>query len=134
MYIYAIKDCPMKILLEPIYFEINWRVYKIPEWYAFDWLSIPQYFQGIVNMNQTNNTIVACFHDYTYSRIHNHPITRKESDRKLKKDIAWFSRHFIYIWIRVWWYFSWKKDTNYHKYKKQIDDTLVYLKLEKQWL
>ena len=118
---YSIQHTPMKILLEPIYFQYNGVTEKIPAGYAFDWLSIPQIFQNVVNMNSTNNTLASLYHDYFYSLVCNVPITRKKADMRLLNDIEGLGRYLIYIGVRLGGWYSWKKDRNYKKYKIQID-------------
>jgi len=118
---YSIQHTPMKILLDPIYFEYNGVTEKIPAGYAFDWLSIPQIFQNVVNMNSTNNTLASLYHDFFYSLVCDIPITRKKADKRLKSDIKTIGRWLVYIWVRLVGWRSWKQDRNYKKYKIQID-------------
>ena len=118
---YAIKHTPMKVLLEPIYFEYNGVTEKIPAGYAFDGLSIPQIFQNVVNMNSTNNTLASLYHDYFFSLVCDIPITRKQADMRLLNDIEGLGRYLIYIGVRLGGWYSWKQDRNYKKYKIQID-------------
>ena len=118
---YAIKHTPMKVLLEPIYFEYNGVTEKIPAGYAFDGLSIPQIFQNVVNMNSTDNTLASLYHDYFFSLVCYVPITRKEADMRLLNDVEGLGRYLIYIGVRLGGWYSWKKDRNYKKYKIQID-------------
>ena len=118
---YAIKHTPMKVLLEPIYFEYNGVTEKIPAGYAFDGLSIPQIFQNVVNMNSTDNTLASLYHDYFFSLVCDIPITRKQADMRLLNDIEGLGRYLIYIGVRLGGWYSWKQDRNYKKYKIQID-------------
>lgn len=117
---YSIPNTPMKILLNPVYFEWGKVLHKIPEWYAFDWLSIPSIFQGIVDMNQTNNIKAWLIHDWMYSDLCQLDITRKLSDKDICDRIWLPSNILIYIWLRLFWWLSWRKDSNYRKYKEEI--------------
>ena len=124
---YSIRNTPMKILLESVYFGYKDMTLKIPAGYAFDWLSVPQLFQNIVNMNETNNIEFWAIHDYFYSEACIVSITRKDADKHLWECIWGLSGLIVYLWVRIWWAFSWKKDRNYKKYKKQIE-------LARKWL
>lgn len=119
----SIDYTPMKVLIEPIYFDYKGVTYKIPAWYVYDWLSIPQAFQWVVDMNQTENERYWLIHDWFYSQVCDIPISRKEADIELKDSIKWISGYIIYIWVRIWGKYSWKKDRNYVKYKQQIEQT-----------
>ena len=127
---YSIEHTPMKILLEPEYFSWRWKTYKIPAWYAFDGLSIPQVFQGIVNMNDTDKIKAWLDHDWLYSDVSQTWITRYEADMKLDDDIWWHEWKIMFLWVRIWWLFSYKQDRNYKKYKKEIEEAREKLNLK----
>lgn len=126
---YSVPNTPMKILTQPFYFEYDGKTEKIPAWYAYDWLSIPQLFQNVVDMNESNNVVAWLIHDYLYSLACHIIVTRKDADCKLFNDVDGYGKYAVYIWVRAWWWYSWKKDSNYKKYKKEIEEARRLLKL-----
>jgi hypothetical protein len=118
-----VKNTPMKIVLENFYFDYYGKTLKIPRWYAFDWLSIPRPMQWVVDMNQSNNIISWLIHDYLYSKI-----SWVENRRKIDSHFYYNIRYqnppvksaLVFIGVYYFGGFSFKKDYNYNKYKKEI--------------
>lgn len=117
-----IPNTPMKILLEEHRFMFGKIMVIIPQGYAFDWLSIPQWLQWVVDMNETENTEAGLHHDFFYSKIGKYICTRKESDQNLKLELkaGKVSKNIVYAGVRVFGKNSYQKDSNYLKYKKEI--------------
>jgi len=118
-----VPHSPMKIVLEDYYFDYYGNTLKIPRWYAFDWLSIPRILQNLVDMNQSNNIMSWAIHDYLYSQIS--PIQdRRQIDSHFYYNIRYINSPFrsalVFIGVYFFGGFSFKKDYNYVKYKKQI--------------
>lgn len=117
---YHIEHTPMKILLQDYsfdYFGVNMNIKK---WFCFDGASVPRLLSFIFKPNDTDTLIAAMIHDYLYSKL-SWVINRKESDIYFMWKLPWiFTRLFAYIWVRLWGWLSFKKDTNYKKYKEII--------------
>lgn len=113
-----IKNTPIEITLEPIiiYMGNKWLLH-IPAWFATDGASIPRIFTALDNKKHKEAYVK---HDFMYSRICELDLSRKEVDQILREDVGSIEWEIIYIWVRVWGILSWKKDTNYDKYKKLI--------------
>jgi len=133
MKLWLVPNTPIKILLEDYYFNYEGIVVKIPRWYAFDWLSIPNYLQWIVNMNESDNITDWLIHDFCYSLISPRFITRQWADallfHRLKDTNKKWRAILIYIWVFYFGCFSWKKDYNYKKYK-----TLINKERKRLWI
>lgn len=114
---------PMKILLEDEeYFleEFSMEQRVIPKSYAYDWLSIPRVFQWLVNMNLTQNIRAWLIHDFEYSQLSE--VSFREANRRLREnlDCTFLSKWIIWLWVTLFGTLSYKRDSNYNKYKKQI--------------
>lgn len=118
-----IPNTPMKILLEPYYFNLYGLTVKIPSGYAFDGLSIPRLLQWIVNMNETQNTETALAHDFLYSKLSG-ICDKYEADWYLRDNIktSKIKSTIIFLWVYYFWGSSYKTDTNYKKYEKEIQE------------
>lgn len=117
----TIPNTPMKILLEPVYFEFQGQTLKIPVGFAFDWASIPQILNWIIPPNDTNHLQYWLEHDYLYSEVCIECQDRQDADIHYVKDMKpTLLQWIIYTWVRFWGWLSWKKDVNYKKYKITI--------------
>lgn len=126
-----IPNTPMKILLEEHKFMFRGVMVVIPQGYAFDGLSIPQWLQWVVDMNQSGNIEAGLHHDFFYSKLAKYICTRKESDQNLKLELkaGKISKNIVYAGVRVFGKSSYQKDSNYLKYKKEIKEYR-----EKMWM
>jgi len=121
MKVVFIENTPMKILLEPYYFSINGKSYKIPQWYAFDGLSIPRPCQWLVDMNDTENIEAGLEHDFWYSKISG--IQKEIIDKHLLQRTRRNNGKravLVYLWVYFFGFLSYQKDSNYKKYEKEI--------------
>lgn len=119
-----IPNTPMKMLLEDYIFCFHNINIRIPKWYAFDGLSIPQAFQFLVNMNHTENIKAGLEHDFLYSLLAKDICNKKEADLHLVWTLktSFFSKFMIYFWVWIFGKFSYHKDSNYKKYEKEIKE------------
>ena len=116
-----IRHTPMKLLIEPYYFDYKWEKLKIPSGFAFDGASIPRIFSFLLKPNDTDSTIAGLEHDFLYSKI-SWAIDRKDADLFfILKLSPLLTRIFAYIWVRAFGWYSFKKDRNYKTYKVQIE-------------
>ena len=127
IYIAKIEWTPLYCTLKSIDFEINWKEYNIPKGFIFDWASIPSIVYWLYDRRYLLPYII---HDFLYSEIIEklwyETVSRLDADRKLLQDLnKW--RILIYFWVRLWGWYSYKKDRNYDKYRKEID---IFLKIE----
>ena len=118
-----IPNTPMKILLEPYYFNLYGNTIKIPAWYAYDWLSIPRPLQWLVDMNETQNQEAGLSHDFLYSKLSG-ICSKHKSDYYLRDNVKTSEKKstIIFLWVYYFWDSSYKTDTNYKKYEKQIKE------------
>lgn len=82
-----IQNTPMKMLLDDYKFLFGKVYVIIPKGYAFDGLSIPQVFQWIVNMNETQNIEAGLEHDYLYSELAKDICDKIEADEHLENRV-----------------------------------------------
>lgn len=116
-----IPHTPMKLLLEPHYFDFNNSKLKIPSGFAFDGASIPRIFSFLLKPNDTDSLIAWLEHDFLYSNI-SWEVKRKDADILFMLKLSpLLTRLFVYIWVRTWGWYSFKRDRNYQKYKIQIE-------------
>lgn len=129
---YFIPNTPMKILLEEVeYFKspFSFERVVIPKSYCFDGLSIPRYLQWLVDMNKTKNILAWLIHDYEFSEISD--IWFMEANKRLRRnlDCTFIAKWIIWGWVSTFWWFSYKKDSNYKLYKKEIQKARIKLNL-----
>lgn len=112
------------MLLEDYKFTFGKVYITIPKGYAFDWLSIPQACQWIVNMNDTQNIKAGLEHDYLYSELAKDICDKNEADEHLETRVkAWKVRkRVVYLWVHYFWHSAYRKDTNYRLYEKEIKE------------
>lgn len=127
-----IPNTPIKIVLEDYYLTYNGIAYKIPAWYAFDWLSIPRVFQWVVDMNMTDNIAIGCLHDYFYSQLSGK--NKRFSDEVLLNMLgeynAWWRCCIVYLWVHFFGFTAYRKDSNYDKYRFEIHEARKQLWLK----
>ena len=113
---------PMKIILEPYYFDFFGQCVKIPAGYAFDGLSIPRELQWLVNMNETQNQEAGLEHDFLYSKLSEKISSKIDSDYHLRYRVkcSKFRATIIFLWVDYFWKSSYRTDSNYIKYEKEI--------------
>lgn len=118
----SISKTPIKLLLEDYTFFLDWEMVVIPQWYAFDGLSIPRPCQWLVDMNETDNLEAGLEHDYCYSLVS--WISKKEWDkhlyRAIEKNNGMIRAFLVWLWVYLFWFMAYQKDSNYKKYKKEI--------------
>ena len=133
MKVWFVPNTPMKILLEPHYYEYEGETIKIEAWYAFDGLSIPRPFQWVVNMKSTKNIKAWLEHDHLYSKLMEGKSSRKGSDIHLKKwvEAGFIRSRMVYRGVRMFWWGSYRKDSNYVTYQERIVAYRKYLWLKK---
>lgn len=120
---YFIDNSPMKILLEDIKYypeEFSLETQIIQKGYSYDGLSIPRVFQWLVNMNLTQNIKAGLIHDFEFSQLTD--TSFREANVRLRKnlDCSFISRWIVWLWVSTFGYFSFERDSNYKRYKKQI--------------
>ena len=99
------------------------RVYVIiPQWFITDFWNIPRILQSFLNPTKF---LAYVLHDWLYSEgiyimfqddFETHSIvpTRLQADKILRDALAvekaWFiERNIIYYWVRIWWFFNYKR-------------------------
>ena len=130
MKLFLIKDTPMKILLEDYSFRFNNETLTIEKWFAFDWVSVPQIFCWIFKLNNTNTLIYWMEHDYLYSKLCSKSLNRREADLHYMSRLNPLGTKLLaYAGVRLWGWLSFKKDTNYNKYRTTIKEYITLLKI-----
>lgn len=131
-----INDTPMKMLLEDYSFEYLGKTITIPMFFCFDWASYPRYVSFVFSPNDNTTLTQGLKHDWLYSEL-SEETERKRADRFFSEKLSpLLTRIFAYYGVRLWGRFSWKKDSNYKKYKEQItnfkDEFYAVLEREEQ--
>ena len=120
MKIFVIPHSPMKMLLEPVYFMFEWETVKIPKGYAFDWASVPRFLSWIYPSNDSDTLQYWLEHDFLYSEVCT-VWTRKQKDKHYVRNMRFIPKIISYVWIRLFGWLSYKKDSNYKEYKETIE-------------
>lgn len=126
---------PMKILLEDYSFEYLGETIIIPIFFCFDWASYPRYVSFLFKPNDNRTLEQGLRHDWLYSE-RSKETERKRADRFFASGLSpLLTRIFGYYGVRLGGRFSWKKDSNYKKYKQDIEmfKTELYSYLSKKW-
>lgn len=117
-----IEDTPMKMLLEDYSFEYYGELITIPMFFCFDGASYPRYVSFLFKPNDNRTLEQGLRHDWLYSEL-SKETDRKRADKFFASGLSpLLTRVFGYYGVRLWGRFSWKKDSNYKAYKKQITD------------
>lgn len=106
------------LTLEDYYFTYKWNTYKIPEWFYWDWWSIPRIVWFISHPVMKPYVDLFLIHDWMYSNKCEIDMTRKEADEFFAYQVLHFSIIkwiLFYIAVRLFWWFSFKKPLQFNK-------------------
>lgn len=125
-----IENTPLRVTLEPVYFQSikitttrtsDTYTLKVPPFFFYDSASIPRIIKFLDDNTHEQAYLI---HDFLYSKLSDTQgvvFTRKQADLQLFNDLCGWERYIIYAWVRLFGWYSWKKDYNYNKYKTQIE-------------
>jgi len=101
-----------------IWYKGSKKKITIPEWFTFDWASLPRVFYIVWTPMATDTLIAALIHDFVYKQ---QKLTREECDELFNEVmlITWvrhLKRVIYYIWVRLW---GWVAYNNHKKVRQK---------------
>lgn len=107
-------------ITDAYYININWKTYKVKEWFLFNGWSIPKILWSLLWHPFNYKYLYAFFcHDVFYSnRFHNNfpcEVTRKEADDKLRNDIWWLMWWIVWLGVRLFWLHNFYRELEIEK-------------------
>ena len=120
MKVHYIKHTPMKILLEPVYFQYFWKTLRIPSGFCFDGASVPSFLSWIFPINSSDYLQWALEHDFLYSQICSENNRRLADKHYVAKMKPFFRKKIVYFVLWLFGKFSYKEDDNYNRYAYAI--------------